>query len=333
MARPFQTFDVKSNPSDGAPRVAALREELVKNNLDGFLVPRADEHQGEYVPPHAQRLGWLTGFTGSAGAALVLQKQAFIFVDGRYELQVQVQTDGAVFSYESLVTNPPATFLSNFTPKQVIGFDPWLHTISEAATLRQSLDQLDGQLVALPYNLVDAIWHDQPAAPIGEVTIQPLQYAGQEARDKIAHMQQSLQSANAYATVLTDPSSVAWLFNIRGKDVSNTPLPLCFAIIYADKRPDIFIDERKLNIEPRAYLTQLADLHAPEDLEKVLRQAASSNHIIMLDPALAAEKLRMIVEDAGGTVLHGQDPARLPRAIKNAAELKGSRDAHERDGS
>lgn len=332
MARPFQTFDVKSNPSDAAPRVAALREELTKNNLDGFLVPRADEHQGEYVPPRAQRLTWLTGFTGSAGAALILKKQAYIFVDGRYELQVQVQTDPAIFSYENLVTNPPATLLANYDQKQIIGFDPWLHTISDAKNLRNALEKQNGQLIAVTYNLVDAIWHDQPAAPLGEVTIQPLQYAGQEAREKIAQMQQALKAANAYATVLTDPSSIAWVFNIRGKDISNTPLPLCFAIIYADKRPDIFIDEKKLSIEPRAYLTQLADLHAPNELEKTLRNVSSDQNKIMLDPALAADKLRMIVEDAGGAVIHGADPARLPRAIKNAAELKGSRDAHVRDG-
>ena len=328
----FQSFDVTTNPGNGAPRVAKLRAKMAELGLDGFLVPRADEHQGEYVPPHAQRLAWLTGFTGSAGAALILKNSAYVFVDGRYELQVRAQTDPKVFSYESLVTNPPAFWLTENGKRLNIGFDPWLHTISEARSLREALEAQGGQLVPVEINLVDAIWDDQPEVPAAEVTIQPARFAGHEAEDKIKEMQATVAASGASATVLTDPSSVAWVFNIRGKDVSNTPLPLSFAIIPAKGEPELFIDERKLAIEPRAYLTQLARLSAPADLEGHLSARAARNEAILLDPILAAEKLRLIVTSAGGSVIKGKDPARIPRAIKNKAELDGSRAAHERDG-
>ncbi len=328
----FQNFDVTTNPANGAPRVAKLRAKMAELGLDGFLVPRADEHQGEYVPPHAQRLAWLTGFTGSAGAALILKNSAYIFVDGRYELQVRAQTDPKVFSYESLVTNPPASWLTENGKRLNIGFDPWLHPISEARSLREALEAQGGQLVPVENNLVDAIWDDQPEVPAAEVTIQPARFAGHEAEDKIKEMQAAVAASGASATVLTDPSSVAWVFNIRGKDVSNTPLPLSFAIIPAKGEPELFIDERKLAIEPRAYLTQLAKLSAPADLEGHLSARAARNEAILLDPILAAEKLRLIVTSAGGNVIEGKDPARIPRAIKNKAELDGSRAAHERDG-
>ncbi|AAX74743.1 hypothetical protein P053_01124 [Brucella abortus 01-4165] len=328
----FQTFDVTTNPANGAPRVEKLRKKMAELGLDGFLVPRADEHQGEYVPPHAQRLGWLTGFTGSAGAALVLKNSAYIFVDGRYELQVRAQTDGKVFSYESLVSNPPTSWLAENGKGLTIGFDPWLHTIYEAEALRNALEKQGGQLIPVETNLVDAVWDDQPEAPAAEVTIQPARFSGHEAKDKISEMKAAVAASGASATVLTDPSSVAWVFNIRGKDVSNTPLPLSFAIIPAQGEPELFIDERKLAIEPRAYLTQLAKLSAPADLEGHLGARAARGEAILLDPVLAAEKLRLIVTSAGGSVIEGKDPARIPRAIKNKAELDGSRAAHERDG-
>ncbi|MWC37062.1 aminopeptidase P family protein [Brucella abortus] len=328
----FQTFDVTTNPANGAPRVEKLRKKMAELGLDGFLVPRADEHQGEYVPPHAQRLGWLTGFTGSAGAALVLKNSAYIFVDGRYELQVRAQTDGKVFSYESLVSNPPTSWLAENGKGLTIGFDPWLHTIYEAEALRNALEKQGGQLIPVETNLVDAVWDDQPEAPAAEVTIQPARFSGYEAKDKISEMKAAVAASGASATVLTDPSSVAWVFNIRGKDVSNTPLPLSFAIIPAQGEPELFIDERKLAIEPRAYLTQLAKLSAPADLEGHLGARAARGEAILLDPVLAAEKLRLIVTSAGGSVIEGKDPARIPRAIKNKAELDGSRAAHERDG-
>ncbi len=328
----FQNFEVSSNPATGAPRVAKLREELNRLQLDGFLVPRADEHQGEYVPLRAQRLGWLTGFTGSAGAALILKNKAYVFVDGRYTLQVRTQTDPAVFDIESLVDNPPATWLEKNGKGLVIGFDPWLHTLAETRALKAALEAQGGKLVPVQDNLVDLVWTDQPAAPLEPVTIQPLQYAGQEPRAKLNQLSEAVAKSGAGATILTDPSSVAWAFNIRGRDVSNTPLPLSFALIAADGQHILFIDKRKLPIETEAYLTQLTKIVAPNQMESTLAQLAGEGTSFMLDPALAAEKLRMIITQANGTVIEGTDPARLPRAMKNKAELDGSRAAHERDG-
>lgn len=328
----FQNFEVSSNPATGAPRVAKLREELNRLQLDGFLVPRADEHQGEYVPLRAQRLGWLTGFTGSAGAALILKNKAYVFVDGRYTLQVRTQTDPAVFDIESLVDNPPATWLEKNGKGLVIGFDPWLHTLAETRALKTALEAQGGKLVPVQDNLVDLVWTDQPAAPLEPVTIQPLQYAGQEPRAKLNQLSEAVAKSGAGATILTDPSSVAWAFNIRGRDVSNTPLPLSFALIAADGQHILFIDKRKLPIETEAYLTQLTKIVAPNQMESTLAQLAGEGTSFMLDPALAAEKLRMIITQANGTVIEGTDPARLPRAMKNKAELDGSRSAHERDG-
>lgn len=328
----FQSFDVISNPANVAPRVAKLRAEMGKLGLDGFLVPRADEHQGEYVPLRAQRLAWLTGFTGSAGAALIFKHEAFIFVDGRYTLQVREQTDLSVFQVESLIDTPPTVWLGEHGKGLAIGFDPWLHTIAEAKALREALAKNGGRLVPVTDNLVDLVWSDQPSAPLELVTIQPIAFAGKEARQKLEELSQAVFKAGAAATVLTDPSSIAWAFNIRGKDVSNTPLPLSFAVIGREGEPSLFIDKRKLPIETEAYLTQLAKLRSPSSLEDYLRSCGAEGDAILLDPALAAEKLRMIIEDAGGKIIEGTDPARLPRAIKNEAELTGSRRAHERDG-
>src|SRR5690606_11879719 len=272
----FQTFDVTSDPSNGAPRVARLREKLAEQKLDGFLVPRADEHQGEYVAPRAQRLGWLTGFTGSDGAALILKDDAYIFIDGRYELQVRDQTDPEIFTYENLVTNPPAKWLEKHGAGLIIGFDPWLHTIAEAQALRNALTKHGGQLVPVAHNLVDMIWADQPDAPFAPVTIQPARYSGREATKKLRQIQATVAESGADATVVTDPSSIAWIFNIRGKDVSNTPLPLSFGIIPSEGEPELFIDERKLAIEPRAYLTQLAKISPPSSLEEALQTRAQN---------------------------------------------------------
>lgn len=330
----FQSFDALTDPSQGVARVAKLRESMEAQGIDGFLVPRADEHQGEYVAKHSERLQWLTGFTGSAGAALALADRAILFVDGRYTLQARNQVDTSTFDIDSLVETPPAKWLGeNASAGQRIGFDPWLHTIAEAAALRASLEKAGGELVALDANPIDAIWDDQPEPPSGKVEIHPHGLAGELARDKIARLAAALSKDGATHAVLTDPSSLAWTFNIRGSDVPHTPLALGFAVLAAEGLPLLFIDKAKLTIETEAYLTQLADLRQPDTLESELAALATAGARVSLDPALAAEKLRMIVGENGGTVLSMPDPARLPRATKNAAELAGSRAAHRRDGA
>ncbi|MDP3895277.1 MAG: aminopeptidase P family protein [Mesorhizobium sp.] len=330
----FQSFDVSSDPSQGPARVARLRAYLAEKGLDGFLVPRADEHQGEYVAARSERLQWLTGFTGSAGAAIVLPDSAHVFVDGRYALQVRGQVDGATFTVENLVDTPPAKWIGeNVAAGARLGFDPWLHTIGEAKALRAAAETCGAELVALDTNAVDAIWTDQPDAPLGRVEIHDLAHAGELAKDKLARMADMVHDAGADHCVLTDPSSVAWAFNIRGSDVPHTPLALGFAVLAAKGEHLLFMDKRKLPRETEAYLTQLADLRAPGMLDDELVRRARTGAKIALDPALAAERLRMLIEDNGGTVVSMPDPARLPRATKNAQELDGSRAAHRRDGA
>ena len=329
----FQSFDALTDPNQGPARVAKLRERMSESQLDGFLVPRADEHQGEYVAACSERLQWLTGFTGSAGAALILRQRALIFVDGRYTLQARKQVDMNTFDVESLVDNPPARWLaSNASAGMRIGFDPWLHTVSEAAALRSALENAGAELVPVD-NFVDAVWTDRPAPPAEKIEIHPIGFAGELASDKVARLAEALQSQNATHAVLTDPSSLAWVFNIRGRDVPHTPLALGFAILAADGLPQLFLDRAKLTIETDAYLTQLADILPPNALEDAVARLAAAGGRISLDPSLAADRLRMIVDDNGGTVMQLPDPARLPRAVKNEAELAGSRAAHRRDGA
>ena len=330
----FQSFDALTDPSQGVERVARLRARLDGLGLDGFVVPRADEHQGEYVPARAERLRWLTGFTGSAGAAVVLRDSAALFVDGRYTLQAAAQVDTGTFAIESLIDNPPPKWLAaQPLDGQALGFDPWLHTIAEAEALRAAVEKAGGRPFAMEENPVDAIWADQPAAPAEKIEIHPIGFAGELARDKLARLAARLPSEGATHAVLTDPSSLAWAFNIRGSDVPHTPLALGFAILPAEGLPLLFLSRDKLTVETEAYLTQLATVLDPAELEPRLAALAADGGRIALDPALAAEKLRMIVEDNGGAVVRLADPARLPRAIKNAAELAGSRAAHRRDGA
>jgi len=328
----FQSFEVKTEPGNARSRIEKLRTEMARLELDGFLVPRADEHQGEYVPPQAQRLAWLTGFTGSAGIALILKDRAIIFADGRYTLQVRQQTDAAVFSYENLVSTSPVTWLELYGAGLKIGFDPWLHTISGARSLRDVLKANGGHLVETEENPVDLIWDDRPGPPLGRISIQPVDLAGKTAQEKLTEMWEAIVDVKAVGTILTDPSSIAWCFNIRGTDVANTPLPLSFAILPVQGKPALFIDERKLGKDEKDYLQPLCDILELSSFENRIRRFAQNGQVILLDPALAAERLRLIVEEAGGHVKEGRDPAQLPRAIKTPAELAGSRKAHVRDG-
>ncbi|HEV7252281.1 MAG TPA: aminopeptidase P family protein [Mesorhizobium sp.] len=330
----FQTFDSESDATLAAGRIERLRRWLAEQALDGFLVPRADEHQGEYVAPSSERLHWLTGFSGSAGAALILKDSAHLFVDGRYGLQARQQTDPAIFTIQSLIETPPAEWIrKNLGKGARVGFDPWLHTVSEARKLREAAQAVGADLVALEQNPIDLLWEDRPAPPAAPVLIQPLALAGQPAREKLMRLAETIREAGATHFVLSDPSSVAWAFNIRGGDVAHTPLPLGFAILAAEGLPKLFIDERKLTIEPRAYLTQLANLEPPEALESRLRELTTARAKVGLDPHLSAEKLRLVVEEAGGATISMPDPTRLSRASKNEAEIAGTRAAHRRDGA
>ncbi|KEG19211.1 aminopeptidase P family protein [Bartonella bacilliformis] len=328
----YQSFEAITNPAHAAERISALRMQLDHFGLDGFLVPRTDEHQGEHIPLHAQRLSWLTGFTGSAGIALILKNKAIIFTDGRYTLQVRQQTDPHIFDYEDLTTCSLSQWLEKNGQKLSIGFDPWLHTISATATLKKALEQGNGKLVESKTNLIDLIWHNQPSLPQSALSLHPLEYAGCNTHEKLALICKDIQKAGANAFIFTDPASIAWTFNIRGNDISNTPFTLCFALILIKEMPILFIDDKKLGVEQKEYLKRHARLCEPEEFIPTIKDHAQAGTIFALDPMLTCEKLRTVIEERGSPFITLSDPASLPRAIKNNTELNGARKAHLRDG-
>lgn len=327
----FQNFDNRSDFSQSAARIAELRQVLKEAGVDGFIVPRADEHQGEYIPPSAARLEWLTGFSGSAGVAVVLKDRAAILVDGRYTLQVRDQVDLSVVTPLSSIDTPLSAYLKSEAAGKKIAYDPWLHTIGEVERLSEIMTASGGELVALAANPVDRIWTDRPQPPKGRAFLHGDNLAGKSAAAKIGEVQTAIAEAKADLTVLTDPSSIAWLFNIRGADVDHTPLMLAFAIVPADGRPRLYVDPDKLEPGIAGHLATLADIGSPEAFEPELADLVKAR-AAGLDPALAAARLAEIVETAGGRIVELADPARLPRAIKNEGELSGSRAAHRRDG-
>ncbi|SMC58774.1 aminopeptidase P family protein [Rhizobium sp. RU36D] len=329
----FQSFEVTSTPQFGRSRLEALRAQFDALGIDGFLVPRADEYQGEYVPASSERLSWLTGFTGSAGVALVMRNQAIVFVDGRYVTQVAEQVDLEVFTPGDLVGEPPHRWIAAHATKGFrLGLDPWLHTGAEIRRLEKALAEKDGALVQLAANPLDAIWSDRPQEPLGAVTIQTESYAGRLAKEKIAEIAADLAERNLKAALVTDPSSVAWIFNIRGADVPHTPHPLARAIILADGSADIFLDKRKTGIEAEAYLGQLGVQREPQALSDRLAALSAGGGRILVDPDLTPFALSELIRREGGVVVEGNDPAKLPRAVKNSVELNGSAAAHLQDG-
>ncbi len=330
----FQDFDVTASAETGRERTEALRDQFDALGIDGLFVPRADRYQGEYVPESDARLAWLTGFTGSAGIALILRDAAHVFVDGRYTTQLRQQVDPEIFTPQDLIKTPPAAWLRKNAKKGWrIGIDPWLHTIADVRGLEKAAGDAGAAIIRLGTNPVDAIWHDRPAEPAGAVSVQPEQYAGQPAAEKIALIKDAIRDGEAQAGILTDPSSVAWAFNIRGSDVPHTPHPLCTAIVSADGQDRLFIDPRKLDRETKAHLAPLADVEDPDRLTDALAALGDEKAAILVDPALTAARIGDLITDHGGRLIEKPDPARLPRAQKNAVEQDGSRAAHRRDGA
>lgn len=327
----FQDFEVRSQRDQTPPRVAALRAAMAQAQVDAWLVPHADEQQNEYLPPCAERLAWLTAFTGSAGFAVVCAGRAVLFVDGRYTLQAAAQTDPSVFAIESLVETPPHDWLAaNAREGWRIGYDPALLTIAGLDRFESAASKAGATLVPLS-NLVDSVWTDRPAPPAGAVAIHDLSLAGKSAIDKLAELASGVAAAGAQACVLSDPASVAWAFNIRGSDVAHIPVPLAWAILRREGRPELFIDPAKLGRRVRAYLTQLADLHEPESLEVRLAEVAAHGAVIC-DPERVNAAVAATIGSAGGKIIRERDPVALPRAVKNEAEIAGTRAAHLRDG-
>jgi Xaa-Pro aminopeptidase len=330
----FQNFDDRSERAAAAGRVAALRAELRRRGLDGFIVPHTDRHQSEYLPPSEERLAWVTGFSGSAGVAVVLAERAVLFVDGRYTLQAREQTDPAVFVIEHLVERPPESWVEeNVAAGTKFGYDPWLHTIAGAEKLAKACEAAGASLVPVETNPVDAIWSDRPAPPLGPVVLHDLRFAGEEASGKLARVASEVAKARADTFVFSDPQAVAWAFNIRGRDVAHTPVTLAFALVPKEGRPALYVDGRKLTNTLRDRLEELADVREPAALEPDLAALGTAGRTVRLDPAASADALARTVAGAGGKVARGADPIALMKAVKNAVEIEGARAAHLRDGA
>ncbi len=330
----FQDFTSSSDPTLGAERVAKLRARLKKLGVDAVIVPRFDEHMGEYVPPSAERLAWLTGFTGSAGWAIIGQDKAALFVDGRYTLQAPTQVPTSIFDVVQIPETAPAQWIIKALGKGArIGFDPWLHTRAGIALLEEAFAKADITLKALPRNPVDEIWGSQrPPVPLGPVAVQPLELAGVAAADKIKDLQRRLREAAEDAVILTLPDSIAWLFNIRGSDVKHNPTPLAFAMIPASGKAELFIEKAKLGPEVRAHLKDIARVRPPDALAERLAVLKDERKRVRLDTATAAMWLWQRLGGARGRISEAADPCILPKARKNEAEIRGTRVAHQRDG-
>ncbi|HYM74145.1 MAG TPA: aminopeptidase P family N-terminal domain-containing protein, partial [Stellaceae bacterium] len=297
-------------------RLQLLREKLAAEGLAGFIVPRADEHQGEYVPLNGQRLAWLTGFTGSAGMAVVLRERAAVFVDGRYTLQAGAQVDTAAYEIRHLVDQPAANWLTEAAAKgDVIGYDPWLHTPQEVERLRAGVERAGATLRAVDRNPLDEVWAGRPAAPLAPVFAQPDDFAGESAADKRTRIGKALAGEGAAAAVLTMPESIAWLLNIRGGDVPHTPLPLSFAILKADGGVTLFIDRRKLTPGLDRHLGNAVTIEAPDRLGPALDALAKGGRV-QVDPATAASWVFDRLGAAGAQIHRAADPCLLAKACK-----------------
>ena len=333
MAR-FQSFDEPTEPSQVAPRVAALRAEMRRCGYDGFVVPRADEHQSEYVPPSAERLSWLTGFTGSAGTAVVLGDKAAIVVDGRYTLQAAEQVDTAVIAVvPQAETTAEAWIEANLAKGATLAYDPWLHTADQVKRLEKAAAQAGGKLVAAEENLVDAVWPDRPPPPKAPVRPHPIEYAGETSDAKLARIREKLAKERVDALVVSDPHNLAWTFNIRGADVAHTPLPLGYAVIPREGRPIVFLDPAKVTNEAGAAIGAVADIARPEALSEALEKLGVAKAKVRVDSGTGAVALIRPIEAAGGRAEVAPDPISLMKAAKNAAEIEGTRAAHRRDGA
>jgi Xaa-Pro aminopeptidase len=307
----FQSFDDHADRAASAQRIKALRTELARRALTGFIVPRADRHQNEYVPASEERLAWLTGFTGSAGTAIVLMERAVLFVDGRYTLQVRDQVDTSLFAIEHLVETPPDKWIEqNLTSSDRLGYDPWLHTAEGAERLGKACAAVGATLIAVEPDLIDTIWTDRPAPPLGAVSLHDLRFAGEPSDAKLARIRAEGTKLRADALVVSDPHAVAWTFNIRGNDVAHTPLPLAFAIVPREGRPALYVDGRKLSNEVRSALEALADVREPADFVRALGALGQGKKTVQLDQTTAADAIRRLITSHGGKVSRGADRSR-----------------------
>lgn len=326
----FQSYEVKGGPDYGRKNLPVLQAALKAQKLDGFIVPHEDEYQNEYLPECNDRLQWVSGFTGSAGAAVVMQDSAAIFVDGRYTLQVRQQVDESLFAYERLEDGGVAKCLREIVTKgQTIGYDPKLHSPAALSRLTAAIENAGGTAVSLSPNPIDVAWTDRPPAPLTPITIQPSELAGKTHNQKRTEIANVISNKNADSALITAPASVAWLLNIRGSDVQCTPLPLSTALIHKNGQVDFFVHSEKLSTDIRQYLGNEISIREEAELEAALSEM--SGQTILMDPNTASAWHFNTAEAGGANVKKAMDPVALPKACKSEAELKGTAEAHKRD--
>ena len=319
-----------TNPAN----IAALRAELKSQALDGFIVPLTDEHMSEYVGAYAERLAWLTGFGGSAGNAAVLAAKAAIFIDGRYTLQVKDQVDEAVFEHHHFQEYPLLKWVAdNVSAGAKIGYDPELATVAWVETATAALMKVGAALVATETNPVDAVWQGRPKEPLNAVEIHDDKYAGRSAAEKRSNVAKQLMEEGADAAVVSMLDSVAWAFNIRSKDVLNTPVAHAYGVLRADESATLFINPEKLDDTVRSALGNKVSIEPRSAFYEHLAALGAAGQSVLVDRATNNAKIFKTLEDAGATLIEGQDPCILPKAIKNETEQQGARDAHIRDGA
>lgn len=328
------------NDNRAENRMAALRAEMKKRGIDGFFVPRADEFQGEYVPKRAERLAWITGFTGSAGYAVVLGDSAGFFTDGRYTIQARDQVSAKDFQICNLSedqhpypTMTPVEWIEKNLPKgATFGIDPWVHTPNDMKKIKEAVEKAGGKLVLLDDNPLDAAWQNQPPAPLAAVVPHPMAYAGKESLDKRQDLAKTLAAKDADAIAITLPEEICWLLNIRGGDVPCTPFALSYAIAHKDGTVDWFIDDRKLAAETKQWVGADVRIHAPEDFAAALEKLSADGKKIWVDPASAPVKLLDLISTGKGSTHLERSPIQLMKAKKNDVEINGAIHAHIRDG-
>jgi len=328
-----QTFDDHADPSFGRKHLPLIRAEMAKQGLDGFLIPHEDEHQNEYLPDANERLAWATGFTGSAGAAVVMAQAAAVFVDGRYTLQVQSQTDPELFERRDLVDGGVTAYLETAAKAgQVIGYDARLHSPDALAPLKAAAARAGATLTPVQANPVDVAWGElRPPQPQAPVAPHGLEYAGEDSTEKRQRVGAEIAKAGADVALITAPSSIAWLYNVRGGDVIRSPLPLGQTLVQADGQARLFLDPAKTSPELRAWLGNGVTLEAPEALPAAITELKDRR--VLVDPAQASAWYFAELEAAGATVVRAADPCALPRAAKNPVEVQGARNAHIRDAT
>ena len=325
-----QSFDETTDPSFGARHLPLLRARMAEQGLDGFLIPHEDEHQNEYLPDANERLAWATGFTGSTGAAVVFKDRASMFTDGRYTVQVKAQTDPALLERRDL--GEVAAYLETAPKGSVIGYDPRLHSPDALVPLRRAAAKAGAELRPVEVNPLDLAWGDaRPAQPSAPVVPHADQYSGETHASKRARIGRAVADAGADAALLTAPSSIAWLFNVRGGDVIRSPLPLGQALLAADGTARLFLDPGKVTNELPEWLGDAVQIEATERLADALEGLQGQR--VLVDPALSSAWYFDRLDQAGATVVRAMDPCAIPRAAKNAVEIEGSRQAHIRDGA